>query len=170
MTDTKPSNPKDAYGIAKVSLSYVPSGVLMEVALGMMEGGYKYGRHNYRVIGVRGSVYYDATIRHLMAWWEGEDLDPNSGAGLHHISKAIASLTVLRDAMMSDKFVDDRPPVTLKAGWIEGMAHTVRQLQATFPNPIEPYLQVKDSPDKPTQAASEVSGSPSVAASGPVAS
>ena len=53
------------------------------------EGARKYGRHNYRVIGVRGSVYYDATLRHVTAWWEGEDLDPERG--INHISKAIAS-------------------------------------------------------------------------------
>src|SRR5512143_1165912 len=104
----KPSNPKDSVGVKKVSLSYVPAPVLMETAVGMQEGGFKYGRHNYRVIGVRGSVYYDATMRHLMSWWEGEDIDPDSG--LSHVTKAICSLVVLRDAMMQGCFTDDRPP------------------------------------------------------------
>ena len=46
---------------------------------------------------------------HVMQWWEGEDIDPESG--LSHLTKAIASLVVLRDAMLQqDKFVDDRPP------------------------------------------------------------
>ncbi|MCM0035904.1 MAG: DUF5664 domain-containing protein, partial [Burkholderiaceae bacterium] len=54
------------------------------------------------------SVYYDATIRHLFAWWEGEDLDPDSG--MSHITKAIASLTVLRDSMIQGMSTDDRPP------------------------------------------------------------
>ncbi|SVD92517.1 uncharacterized protein METZ01_LOCUS445371, partial [marine metagenome] len=30
-----------------------------------MEGAIKYGRHNYRIAGVRASVYIDATIGHL---------------------------------------------------------------------------------------------------------
>lgn len=76
----------------------------------MLEGTAKYGRHNYRAIGVRGSVYYDATMRHLFSWWEGEDIDPDSG--LSHVTKAICSLVVLRDAMMQGKFTDDRPPVS----------------------------------------------------------
>jgi len=74
----------------------------------MLEGAAKYGRHNYRVVGVQSSVYYDATMRHLMDWWEGVDIDPDSG--LHHITKAIASLVVLRDAMIQGMITDDRPP------------------------------------------------------------
>lgn len=106
----KPSNPKDIVGIRKVSLSVLPTPVMWEVALGMTEGALKYGRHNYRAIGVRASVYYDATQRHLTDWWEGQDLDPESG--LNHITKAISSLTVLRDAMIRDMWEDDRPPAT----------------------------------------------------------
>lgn len=106
----KPSNPKDIVGIRKVSLSVLPTPVMWEVALGMTEGALKYGRHNYRAIGVRASVYYDATQRHMTDWWEGQDLDPESG--LNHITKAISSLTVLRDAMIRDMWEDDRPPAT----------------------------------------------------------
>jgi hypothetical protein len=45
---------------------------------------------------------------HIIQWWEGEDVDADSG--LSHITKAIASLTVLRDAMIQDMLTDDRPP------------------------------------------------------------
>ena len=107
-TTTKDTNPKDAIGCRKASMSVVPANVIMEIAVGMLEGGCKYGRHNYRAMGVRSSVYYDATMRHLMAWWEGEDIDPDSG--ISHITKAIASLVVLRDAMMQDMVTDDRAP------------------------------------------------------------
>lgn len=107
----KPSNPKDIIGIRKVPMSAVPANVMAEVAVGMLEGATKYGRHNYRAVGVRASVYYDATLRHLMAWWEGEDIDMDQGsARLHHITKAITSLVVLRDAMMQEMLDDDRPP------------------------------------------------------------
>jgi hypothetical protein len=74
----------------------------------MLEGAAKYGRHNYRGVGVRASVYFDATMRHLIAWWEGEDVDPDSQ--LSHVTKALVSLAVLRDAMMQSKCEDDRPP------------------------------------------------------------
>jgi hypothetical protein len=104
----KPTNPKDAIGIRKAPLSCVPMNVVAEMGLGMLEGACKYGRHNYRGVGVRGSVYFDATMRHLISWWEGEDVDPDSG--LSHITKALVSLVVLRDAQMQDKCTDDRPP------------------------------------------------------------
>lgn len=104
----KPTNPKDTVGIKKAPMSTVSAAVMAEVGVAMMEGALKYGRHNYRGVGVRASVYYDATIRHLFSWWEGEDVDPDSG--MSHITKAIASLTVLRDAMIQNKVDDDRPP------------------------------------------------------------
>jgi Domain of unknown function (DUF5664) len=104
----KPSNPKDAIGIRKAPMSTVSAAVLAEVGVAMLEGAAKYGRHNYRAVGVQSSVYYDATMRHLMDWWEGVDTDPDSG--MHHITKAIASLVVLRDAMIQGVLTDDRPP------------------------------------------------------------
>lgn len=114
--NSKPTNPKDLVGVLKVPMSVVSAPVLAEVALGMLEGACKYGRHNYRASGVRASVYYDAAMRHLMAWWEGQDIDPASG--LHHITKAITSLVVLRDAMIHGTCADDRAP-SLGADFIE---------------------------------------------------
>jgi len=104
----KESNPKDIVGSRKAKLSVVPAGVLFDLGNAMTEGTCKYGRHNYRAIGVRSSVYYDAAVGHLFDWWEGQDIDAESG--LSHVTKAIASLVVLRDAMLQDKLVDDRPP------------------------------------------------------------
>jgi hypothetical protein len=111
---TKVSNPKDVIGSKKVPMSCVPAGVMAEVAVAMFEGTTKYGRHNYRAVGVRASVYYDAAMRHLMRWWEGEDLDPDSGVS--HVVKAMTSLLVLRDAMHNDKMTDDRPPILQDVG------------------------------------------------------
>lgn len=133
---SKPSNPKDSIGIKKTPMSTVPTGVMMEVGLAMLEGALKYGRHNYRAIGVRASVYYDATLRHLGAWWEGEDLDPDSG--LSHITKAIASLVVLRDAMIQDKMTDDRPPKSPEA-WLAELNEKVEELLKKHPDPKEAY-------------------------------
>ena len=140
MTDTKETNPKDAFGVKKVSLSYVPTPVLLEMALGMQDGGGKYGRHNYRVIGVNGSVYYDAAIRHLMAWWEGEDIDADSG--LSHITKAMTSLAVLRDAMIHGKFNDDRPPRS-PDGWVGDLNKMAAEIVDRYPNHLAPYTEAE---------------------------
>lgn len=118
----KASNPKDVLGIRKVPRSVIPVAVLWELgspadipapviwelAVAMFEGALKYARHNYRAVGVRASVYYDALNRHVDAWWDGQDIDPDSG--LHHITKAIATLFVLRDSMIRGNWVDDRAP------------------------------------------------------------
>jgi len=136
---TKPTNPKDAVGVLKYAMSYVSAPVLAEIAVGMTEGGHKYGRHNYRVIGVRGSIYYDATMRHLMQWWEGEDLDPDSG--LSHITKAITSLVVLRDAMIQGKFNDDRPPKSQE--WVHDNNERTKALDAKYPTKVPSYTEIK---------------------------
>ena len=106
---TKISNPKDAVGVKKWrQFTTVPLTVMAELGVAMLEGARKYSRHNFRVAGVRASVYVDAAMGHIIQWWEGEDIDADSG--LSHITKAIASLTVLRDAMIQDMMTDDRPP------------------------------------------------------------
>jgi hypothetical protein len=147
VTDNKPSNPKDAMGIKKVPMSTVPAPVLAEIGVGMLEGALKYGRHNYRAIGVRASVYYDATMRHVMLFWEGEDTDPHSG--LSHLSKAIASLVVLRDAMIRDNWTDDRPPSSAP-GWLDLLNEKAAALIEKYPDPVAPYVnnyfQIDDTP------------------------
>lgn len=85
----------------------LPWRVVMEMALGMMEGGRKYGRHNYRKVGVRASVYFDATTRHLADFIEGTNIDKDSG--LSHLAKALSSSQVLLDSMVMGNWVDDRP-------------------------------------------------------------
>lgn len=141
MNDPKETNPKMAIGVAKVPISCVPTQVIQEIGIGMMEGGLKYGRHNYRFAGCRASVYYDATMRHLMAWWEGQDVDPDSG--LSHISKAIASLAVLRDCQISGNAIDDRPP-TIDPGYTDKLNALAKKLIEKYPNPKEAWT-IQDS-------------------------
>lgn len=141
MIEKKDTNPKDAVGIKKVPFSTISAPVIAELGLAMMEGARKYGAHNYRAAGVRASVYYDATFRHLTAWWEGEDIDPLSG--LSHVTKAIASLTVLRDAMIFSMLNDDRPPKAPE-GWQEELNKKAGELIEKFPNAVPPVTQLKD--------------------------
>lgn len=129
----KPTNPKDAIGARKVPLSVVSMPVLAEVGLGMFEGGCKYGPHNYRDAGVRASVYFDATMRHLMAWFEGEDLDPDSS--MSHVTKAICSLFVLRDSMIMGNWQDDRP-IRPPEGWLRELQVKMDALLEKYPNPV----------------------------------
>lgn len=135
---TKDTNPKDACGTKKAPASTVSGPVLMEIGVAMLEGARKYGRHNYRVAGVRGSVYYDAAERHLISWYEGEDIDPDSG--LSHITKAIACLVVLRDAMIHDKLTDDRPPKS-PDGWMVHLNEIASKIVSKYPSPPDAYIE-----------------------------
>lgn len=138
-TKSKETNPKDAVGITKSPLSTVPTQVLHEVGLAMLEGALKYGRHNYRIAGVRYSVYYDGVQRHLNAFNEGQDIDPDSD--ISHITKAIAGLMVLRDAMLNDKWNDDRPPKPKNPGWMDEMNAKTKLLLAKYPEPKEAFTE-----------------------------
>lgn len=135
MKDKKDTNPKDLVGIKKAPLSTVSPAVLMEVGVAMLEGARKYGRFNYRKSGVLASVYYDATLRHLLDWFDGQDIDPASG--LNHVTKAIASLTVLRDSMIRGNWIDDRPPPSPE-GWMEELNLKAGEVIEKYPNAVLP--------------------------------
>ena len=129
---SKKTNTKAAVGTKKPRFySGLPANVTKEVSIGMMEGAMKYGRHNYRIAGIRASVYVDATIGHLLDYWEGQDIDPDSN--LHHITKAIASLYVLRDAQMMNMCEDDRPPKSDVEGDKTRLQAVVDELFTKYP-------------------------------------
>lgn len=131
-------NPKKAEGLKKVPYSYVPEGVIAGLALAMYEGK-KYGRHNYRVVGnITSSTYTDACKRHLAGYIEGRDLDPFSQ--LHEISKAMASLAVLYDAIQTGNVDDDRPPKKLHSSWIENYNIEVERMNKDT-RVVEPYTE-----------------------------
>ena len=131
-------NPKDATGAAKNPHGCVSRAVLAEVGLAMMEGSRKYGRHNYRVAPVRAEVYFEACNRHLDAWWEGEDIDSDSG--LPHLVKATACLFVIQDAIIQGSWCDDRPPKTPAKHW-EWIKKATAAILEKFPESKPPYIE-----------------------------
>lgn len=136
---SKETNPKDAVGVKKWrQYCTVPATVLWEVGVGMLEGARKYGRHNYRVAGVRASVYVDAAKGHIDQWWEGEDIDKDSS--LSHITKAICSLVVLRDAMIQDMLTDDRPPKARLEAVRADLQKAVDEIFARYPEPLPAFV------------------------------
>ncbi|MGY1448717.1 dATP/dGTP diphosphohydrolase domain-containing protein [Pseudomonas chlororaphis] len=106
MTDTKPTNPKDLIGSGKLPLHLWPVTATALGSLGLLDGMLKYGRSNFRAVGVRASIYYDAASRHLNAWFEGEEADPDSG--LPHLAHALACLAIIVDAKAAGRLNDDR--------------------------------------------------------------
>ena len=137
---SKETNPKDAVGIRKWRhVTSIPFTVLWELGLAMMEGARKYGRHNYRDAGVRSSVYVDAAMGHIMQYWEGESIDAESG--IHHITKAISSLTVLRDAQINGMCTDDRPPKVDLDAIRKNLTVGVEELFERHPNAVPAFTE-----------------------------
>lgn len=137
----KDTNPKDSVGIRKWrQFTTVPMTVMVEVGAALLEGARKYGRHNYRAAGVRSSVYVDAAMGHIMQYWEGEDNDPDSG--LSHVTKAIASLVVLRDAMIQDMLADDRPPKADLDAFRKRMQGTIDEMFERYPDALPAHTEI----------------------------
>ena len=110
--NTKPTNPKDAVAVSKAPLSIIPSAALAFLAWGLQNGADKYGKTNWRASGVRGSIYLDAAIRHIVAWNEGEEVDPDDR--VHNLAGAMASLAIYIDALENGFLEHDDRPTPLK--------------------------------------------------------
>ena len=99
-------NPKTIYGEAKPKISSTPVIGIREMGKVFELGAKKYGRFNWRLHSVSATVYYDASWRHLSAWFEGEDIDPESGVS--HLAHVMACMTILMDAEAEGMFNDNR--------------------------------------------------------------
>lgn len=111
------TNPKDAIGSKKVSLSKVPPSAIIEMARAFENGAAKYGPYNYRDTEVRASVYVDAAMRHLMCWFDGEQVADDSG--VTHLGHALASIGILIDTAECGTLADDRPKAGTSSAMIE---------------------------------------------------
>ena len=99
-------NPKTAFGEKKPKMSDTPTVGIVEMGKVFSMGAAKYGRFNWRHHKVSSTVYYDAAQRHLFAWFEGEDLDPESG--LSHLAHVMACMNIILDAEKHGKLNDNR--------------------------------------------------------------
>ncbi len=109
-------NPKDRIGRTKPGIGRIPPIALLEEGVIMDDGGDKYGPFNWQETPIQASVYYDAMMRHLMAWYTGENVDPGSESGGLHLAAIRAGAGILIDAFATGSIIDDRPVKTAKAG------------------------------------------------------
>ena len=109
MIESKDTNPKDAIGSTKLDMGLIPDSALVELALAFTEGALKYGRFNWRIAGVRASIYHAAIQRHRAKWWNGEDQD--SKTRIKHLASIMACCAILIDAEQAGLLTDDRPPL-----------------------------------------------------------
>ena len=101
-----PNDPKGAAGAKKVPMWLLPPYALQQTAWVHKLGASKYQPYNWRDTGVCATTYISAIMRHLDAWRDGEDIDPESG--VTHLAHIAASCNILMDAHQCSKLIDDR--------------------------------------------------------------
>ena len=99
-------DPKGEAGSKKVPLHLIPPYAMEQNALAHKLGADKYGPYNWRKTKVCATTYTAAMMRHLNAWRDGEDLDPESG--ITHLAHVVASCNILMDASKCGTLEDDR--------------------------------------------------------------
>lgn len=142
MSDSKSTNPKDVIGCDKIPFHLWPETATIYGALGLLEGACKYGRSNWREAGVRASIYVDALRRHVAAWFEGEENDPDSG--LPHLCHALACLAIIVDAKHKDKLVDDRMLPTKYRDLVNRMTPHVKRIKEKYKDRNPKHWTIQD--------------------------
>lgn len=78
---------------AKIRYSLLPVGTVNQVVQVLEFGSKKYADNNWQKVPNAKTRYYDAALRHIDSWWQGEKTD--SETGLPHLAHAICCLMFL---------------------------------------------------------------------------
>ncbi len=130
----KETNPKDRIGSDKLPMHLWPKIASALGCLGLLDGALKYGRSNWRVAGVRYTIYLDAIERHAAKLSEREDIDKDSK--LHHLAHILACAGILADAIDTDMIIDDR---NYRADSMQSYSESEQQLTAHVKRLKEKY-------------------------------
>ena len=144
--EVKASNPKDAMGVKKVPMHLVPGSAKAYLAMAFMEGACKYGKYNWRIAGVRASIYLDAMERHMEKYTNGENIDKDTK--VPHLASIMACCAIILDADLVGKLKDDRPPRADVSELIDSLAEHVAYLK-DFYKDESPHQYTLDDDTKP---------------------
>ena len=140
----KQANPKDAIGSNKLPLHLWPTTATAMGCIGMLNGMLKYGRANFRVAGVRASIYVDAALRHLSAWLEGEECDPDDE--VPHLAAALSCIAIVVDARAAGKLNDDRMVAGGYRKLVDELTPHVKRLKELHKDRNPKHYTTEDSP------------------------
>lgn len=104
-------NLKNQEAAKKLPLHLVPPALIEETAKAFADGAKKYTPYNWREGGASVSVYYGALLRHIFAYWNGEEI--SADARVSHLAHAAACIAILLDTQKYGSLEDDRPPAIL---------------------------------------------------------
>ena len=132
------ANPKESEGAKKPARCHVPESSLSALHAAHNNGALKYGHFNWRATGVDVQTYLSACERHIEAFKlalgkvpdglrigsypvcmvDGgfDEVDPVTGIRVPHLGAAMASLSVMHDALMYGMLTDNytAPEVLIK--------------------------------------------------------
>jgi len=77
----------------KLEYGLLPPLALEETVKVLTFGAQKYARDNWQIVPDAKRRYFDAVQRHMWAWKQGEQMDPESG--IHHLAHAMCGLMFL---------------------------------------------------------------------------
>ncbi len=100
-------DPKGEAGAAKPQLDNISLVAQYYEAAVMQTGAEKYGAYNWCDHPMKASTYYNAILRHLQAWWQGETFDLESE--LPHMAHLRSCTGIIMEQQASGKLIDDRP-------------------------------------------------------------
>lgn len=81
------------YDASKPRWSLIPNGTMEEVIKVLEYGANKYSPDNWKKVPEMEVRYYDAAMRHIDSYWQGEYLDEESGQP--HLAHAVCCLLFL---------------------------------------------------------------------------
>ena len=90
----------------KIRMELIPPDALEALAKILTDGAKKYGARNWEK-GMAWSRAYAALQRHLLAWWGGQDVDPESGHP--HLWHVLTNAVFLTSYQIREIGEDDRP-------------------------------------------------------------
>lgn len=86
------------YDGGKVMWDLLQWRALEEIAKVLTFGAQRYGAYSWKNVEGARSRYYAALLRHITAWFRGEEIDPDSG--LHHLAHAGCNLLFLLEGYL----------------------------------------------------------------------
>jgi len=106
LADFKQKNKAVKADEGKLRYDLIPPEALEDLARVLTYGANKYTDNNWQQ-GLKWSRVFASLMRHMWAWWRGQDLDEESG--LPHLAHAACNVFFLSTYSYSHPELDDRP-------------------------------------------------------------
>jgi hypothetical protein len=90
----------------KLPYDLLPGDAIEEIVKVLQFGAVKYGERNWEK-GMRWNRPFSALMRHMWAWWKGEEKDPETG--LSHLAHAGCCILFLLSYTLRGVGEDNRP-------------------------------------------------------------